>query len=184
MVQNCNNTAKIFNTSEEAANINIANVAPGQMLYCIDRCCMSRCYMDKCCMNNGTGQLIISQGGSHRLEMASTVLSLRGLGWQGGWVKIKTKAISVQQDWVGTEIMYFVLFSLAWVAGWVVIIQYGASLALIWTCKLKLSLAITLLFFRVRKIKKITDGSIQEKTNVVISYFSLFVHFIYSNINQ
>ena len=49
---------------------------------------------------NGTGPLIISQGWIHKLEMATTVLSLGGLGL----VKVETKAISVQQAGTGTEL--------------------------------------------------------------------------------
>ena len=47
---------------------------------------------------NGTGPLIISQRWIHKLEMASMALSL------GGWVKVETKAISVQQAGTGTEL--------------------------------------------------------------------------------
>ena len=61
----------------------------------------------------------------------------------------------------------------------------GGGCFINWTCKLEQILAIALLSFISKKNEEITDGSTQEKKNVVISYLSSFIPFIiHSNINQ
>ena len=70
------------------------------------------------------GQMLYGMDKIYKLEMSTTVLSLRG-----GWVKVETKAISVQQAGTGTELgnikpsetskTQFTTSPVWWSGGWV-----------------------------------------------------------------